>query len=108
MIRLHGKSLLPLWGYPVRLASALAVSAYVRTAYRIRGWGDLPRYDGAALVISNHQTDRDLMAIISAMALQKGWRSPLFSAAARMLFEPGFLGMRVPWLAGVLHDANLG
>lgn len=107
MVHFQGRRLPPLWAMPVRLASALTVNAYVHAAYRIRGWGALPRYGEATLVISNHQIDLDLMAIVSAMALRGGWRAPFFSASARLLYEPGFLAMRVPWLANLLRGVNL-
>ena len=108
MAYFQGERLPPLWALPVRLASALAVNAYVRGAYRVRGWGALPRSDEPALVISNHQIDLDLMAIVSTMALHGGWRAPFFSASARSLYEPGFLAMRVPWLSSLLHGVNFG
>lgn len=108
MVHFEGKRLPPLWALPVRLASAMAVNAYVRTTYRIRGWGELPRYGEPSIVISNHQIDLDLMGVVTDMALHGGWNRPLFSASARLLYEPGFLAMRVPWLANVFHGVNLG
>ena len=103
-----GDRLRPRWAPPVRLASALAVQTYVRCAYRIRGWGDLPSYGEPALVVANHQIDVDLLAVLSAMALHGGWRSPLFAATAKLLYEPGFFAIRIPWLSPVCRRANLG
>jgi hypothetical protein len=98
---------IPWWGYPVRLASAAAVNAYVGHRYRVRRFGDLPPMRGPGLIVSNHQIDLDLMAMVSAMALNGGWRAPLYSASARMMHEPGFIALRIPWLQGVLNGVNL-
>ncbi|HEY9179647.1 MAG TPA: hypothetical protein VIO32_02945, partial [Candidatus Baltobacteraceae bacterium] len=108
MLAFDGKLARPFWAMPVRLASAVTVNAYVRCAYRIRGWGELPAFGEPALVISNHQIDLDLMAIISTMGLRGGWRRPFFSASARLLFEPGFFAVRIPWLAPLFRAVNLG
>jgi hypothetical protein len=108
MLDFDGARVRPLWALPVRLASALSVNAYVRCAYRIRGWGTLPRYDSPALIISNHQIDLDLMGVISEMGVRGGWKAPLFAAAAKLLHEPGFLALRVPWFAPLCRSANAG
>jgi hypothetical protein len=98
--------MMPWWAPAARLASAVSVNAYVSAAYRIRGWGDFPAFDEPALIVSNHQIDLDLMAIISRIALAGGWNAPFFAAAAKLMHEPGFLGCRVPWLRSVLHDVS--
>jgi hypothetical protein len=108
MLEFDGTRVRPLWALPVRLASAWSVHAYVRSAYRIRGWGTFPRYDAPALVISNHQIDLDLMGVISAMGVRGGWKAPLFFASAKLLYEPGFFAIRLPWLAPLVRNANLG
>jgi hypothetical protein len=96
--------MMPWWAPAARLASAASVNAYVSVAYRIRGWGDLPSFDEPALIVSNHQIDLDLMAVISRIALAGGWNAPFFAAAAKLMHEPGFLACRVPWLRKVVHN----
>lgn len=106
MLHFQGKAVIPWWGVPLRFASALAVNAYVRIAYRIRGWGELPSCRGSALVLSNHQIDLDVMAIVSAITLRGGWRAPFLAASARLLHETGFLAIRVPWLWRLFNGVN--
>ena len=97
---------MPAWALPVRFASALTVNAYVRCAYRIRG--ALPSFHEPAIVISNHQIELDLMGVMSAMGLNSGWRAPFLSVSAKLLHEPGFFAIRLPWLAPFFRDVNLG
>ena len=99
---------IPWWGLPLRLSGAIAVLLYVRTAYRIRSWGRIPRTRPSALIIANHQIDLDLMDPISAFTFHGGWRKPVLAASARLMYEPGFMAMRIPWLWRVLHNVNLG
>lgn len=99
---------LPLWGIPLRYMAAGSVAAYVKSAYRIRGWGSLPRKRGPTLIVSNHQIDLDLMEVIAILALSGGEKSPLLAASARLLHEPGFMAIRIPWLWRAFHNVNLG
>lgn len=85
---------------------ALLVAPYYHTAYRIRGWGGLPRERGATLVISNHQHDLDPNAAAIRIILQSPWDQTLYSASSRRVFEPGFMGIRVPWLERWLGTFN--
>ena len=102
------KPLIPWWGAPMRIASGIVVGIYLRSAYRIRSWGALERKRGPSLVISNHQIEIDLMAIMAAFVLQGGWRTPILTASAKLMYEPGFLALRIPWLWRVLYNVNLG
>lgn len=108
MLTYRGRRVTPVWALPVRFASAAAVNAYVRCAYRIRAWGALPSFHEPAIVISNHQIDLDLMGVMSAMGLRGGWCAPFLSVCAKMLHEPGFFAIRLPWLAPLFRNVNLG
>lgn len=99
---------IPWWGVPLRIASATSMTLYLHAAYRIRSWGSMPRKRGPSLLIGNHQIDLDLMPIISRFILQGGWRSPVLTASAKLMFEPGFMAVRVPWLWRMLKNVNLG
>ncbi|HET7815452.1 MAG TPA: MFS transporter, partial [Candidatus Baltobacteraceae bacterium] len=102
------KPLLPWWGFPIRVASAASVWAFTHLQNRVRGWGALPRKRPPALVISNHQIDLDLMEPFANFILTSAPENPVLSVSARLMYEPGFMALRVPWLAGVLSSANLG
>ena len=100
--------MIPWWGRPLQYASGLAVWIYVHLAYRVRMWGRLPRRRKAALVISNHQNDLDLMGFTALGFLTTGRRRPFVAATAKLLFEPGFMAMRIPWLWRALRKLNMG
>jgi len=85
---------------------ALLVAPYYHSAYRIRGFGGLPRKRGATLVISNHQHDLDTNAAAIRIILQSPWNQTMYSASSRRVFEPGFMGIRVPWLERWLGTFN--
>ncbi len=102
------RPIVPWWGNPLRIAAALAMLGYLRSAYRIRSWGSLPRKRGPALIISNHQIDLDLMEPIAKFVLTGGPRTPVLTASAKLMYEPGFLAIRVPWLWRFFHNVNLG
>ncbi|MBV8116631.1 MAG: MFS transporter, partial [Candidatus Eremiobacteraeota bacterium] len=99
---------IPLWAIVPRILSAWVVAAYTHTTYRIRRWGKLPVPRGRTLVVSNHQNELDLMPAFANFILGGGWRTPVLSASAKVLFEPGFLAVRIPWLWRVLHNVNMG
>jgi len=101
------RPLLPWWGTPFRLATGVTVWSYVHVAYRVRMWGRLPRRRRAMLVISNHQNDLDLMAFNALGLLISDRRSPFLAATAKLLFEPGFMAVRIPWLWRVLRRLNM-
>ena len=102
------RPLIPWWGAPIRILSGFFVGVYLRIAYRIRSWGDLPAKRGPSLVISNHQIEIDLMAAMAHFILHGGWRTPVLTASAKLMYEPGFLALRIPWLWRVFYNANLG
>lgn len=102
------KPLLPWWGFPVRVASASSVWIFTHLQNRVRHWGSLPRKRPPALVISNHQIDMDLMEPFACFILNSSPENPVLSVSARLMYEPGFMAMRVRRLAGVLNSANLG
>jgi hypothetical protein len=81
---------------------------YLRIAYRIRSWGKLPAKRGPSLVISNHQIEIDLMAAMAEFMLNGGWRTPVLTASAKLMYEPGFLALRIPWLWRIFYSTNLG
>ena len=102
------RPLIPWWGVPLRLAAALSVSSYVRLAYRVRSWGRLHPGRGPTLLISNHQVELDLMAPVSDLAMSGGWRKPVLSVCAKLMYEPGFMAVRIPWLWRAMKNVNLG
>lgn len=99
--------MIPWWGRPFQFASGLAVWIYVHLAYRVRMWGRLPRKRRATLVISNHQNELDLMGFAAYGFLTTGRRKPFVAATAKLLFEPGFMAMRIRWLWRVLRTLNM-
>jgi MFS family permease len=100
--------LIPWWGVPLRIASGMSMLSYLRSAYRIRFWGKLSPKRGPALVIANHQIDLDLMHEIASFVLRGGWGKPVLCACAKLMYEPGFMAVRIPWLWRVLKNVNLG
>ena len=102
-----GATPLSSWGaLPLRAAAILSNGAYVHVAYRIRGWGRLPRKRGATLIVTNHQHDLETMTLVSRMSIQSSWRHPIWAASSRRMHEPGFMAMRLPYLRNVLRDVN--
>ncbi len=108
VLAVGGKPLIPWWGVPLRLASGVVVSIYVHLAYRIRSWGWLAPGRGPSLIVSNHQVELDLMGPVTTLVLHGGWRTPVLAACAKLMYEPGFMGVRVPWLWRVLYNVNFG
>ena len=99
--------MIPWWGRPFQFASGLAVWIYVHIAYRVRMWGRLPRHRRSAIVISNHQNELDLMAFTAYGFLTTGRRRPFMAATAKLLFEPGFMAVRIPWMWRPLRKLNM-
>jgi hypothetical protein len=91
------------YGTVIRVAATSSVNWYVHLAYRIRGWGRLPRTRGATLVIANHQHDLDSMAVMSRLTLQGPWTTPVRTVSSRRMFEPGFFAVRTPWVAPLVR-----
>lgn len=89
---------LPWSGGPVLAFAMAVIHPYYLNAYRIRGWGRLPRRRGATLLVSNHQHDLDTTALIMRLSVQGPWMRPIFSVGSRRLFEPGFMDVRLAWL----------
>jgi 1-acyl-sn-glycerol-3-phosphate acyltransferase len=96
----------PAWTALIRLAAAAAVLPYVHTAYRIRGWGRLPRRRGPTLVIANHQHDLDSLAIMALLTLNGPWSRPIHTISSRRMFEPGFFAVRTPWVAPLVRGVD--
>src|SRR5579883_832359 len=108
VLAVGNKPFIPWWAVPERLASAILVGTVVRTANRIRRWGRLRPGRGASLIISNHQIELDLMAPVAFFILSGGRRSPVLMACARMMYEPGWMAVRLPRLWRLLYNVNLG
>jgi 1-acyl-sn-glycerol-3-phosphate acyltransferase len=99
----------PLAVQPLRWASVLSVSGYYRIAYRIRGWGRLPRKRGPTLLISNHQHEIESAVLISDLTnVSLSWRYPIFTVSSRRMWEPGFFAERIPWASPFLRMLNFG
>lgn len=107
VLAVGSRPLMPWWGRPFQFASGLAVWIYVHIAYRVRMWGRLPRRRISALVISNHQNELDLMGFTAYGFLTTGVRRPFLAATAKLLFEPGFMAIRIRWLWRVLRTLNM-
>ncbi len=101
------RPLMPWWGRPFQFATGLAVWIYVHIAYRVRMWGNLPRKRISAIVISNHQNELDLMGFTAYGFLISGVRRPFLAATAKLLFERGFMAMRIRWLWRALRNLNM-
>ena len=104
-----GLAVAPLWVQPLRWMAVLTVYGYYRLAYRIRGWGSLPRRRGPTLIIANHQHDLESAVIVASLALSSfSWRYPIFTVSSRRMWEPGFFAERIPWLSFALRTVNAG
>jgi hypothetical protein len=102
-------SIAPLWVQPLRWVAYLSITGYYHTAYRIRGWGRLPRRRGASLLLINHQHDIEAAVIVATLGLTSwSWRYPIFAVSSRRMYEQGFLAERIPWLEFALRGARLG
>lgn len=78
---------------------AILLALYVRLAFRVHFFGRLPRRRPATLVLGNHQHEIEGMIVPVFLYLGGPWCRPIYSAASRRMFEPGFLYERSPrWL----------
>ncbi|MFN2450074.1 MAG: MFS transporter [Candidatus Baltobacteraceae bacterium] len=102
------RPIVPWWGSPLRIAASIAVWSFLHLQNRMRSWGALPRERGPALVISNHQIDLDLMEPLAVFILGSARSCPVLAVSARLMYEPGFMTMRVPRLRALLGNANFG
>ena len=89
---------LPASGGPLLAFAMAVIHPYFLTAYRIRGWGRLPRKRGATLLITNHQHDLDTTGLIMRLSVQGPWMHPIYTTGSRRMFEPGFMEVRVAWI----------
>lgn len=109
VLRVGRTPLSSLWGWPLRFAAVTTNYAFVRIAYRVRHWGNIPRKRGPTLIVANHQHDLESMTIVTTTGVEYGpWRNPVFTASSRRMYEPGFLAERLPWLAPLLRPFNFG
>jgi MFS family permease len=109
VLRVGRRPLSSLWGWPLRFAAVVANYAWDHLAYRMRGWGHLPRRRGPTLIVANHQHDFESPAIVSTTTVRSGsWRHPIFTASSHRMYEPGFLADRIPWLSALLRPVNAG
>lgn len=107
VLRVGHTSLSSLWVLPPRFAAVATNFVWVRSAYRIRHWGQIPRRRGPTLIVANHQHELESMTIVGTTAVYSGpWRHPLFTASSRRMYEPGFLALRLPWMRAVLRRYN--
>lgn len=99
---------LPPAGGPLQAFAMALITPYYTLAYRIRGWGGLPRRRGATLLISNHQHDLDTTALIMYLAVRGRWIEPIYMVGSRRIFEPGFMEVRfaaIRWLVDLVDWA---
>ena len=99
----------PVYLQPLRWASIASVQVYYHLAYRIRGWGSLPRGGGPKLLIANHQHEIESGVLISDMTIRtRAWRWPIFTVSSRRMWEPGFFAVRIAWMSPLLRGLNFG
>ncbi|MGA8533387.1 MAG: MFS transporter [Candidatus Tumulicola sp.] len=109
VLRVGRTPLSSLWGWPPRIVAMTTSYAWVRVAYRVRHWGNVPRKRGPTLIVANHQHELDSMAIVGTVFVEYSWwRHPIFSACSRRMYEPGFPALRLPWLRPVLRRVDAG
>jgi hypothetical protein len=91
---------------------ALALYTYIRLAFHITVLGAPPRGERSRLVLANHQHDVEGMVVPGVLYFgnfRGPWQPPIFTAASRRMFEPGFLYERSPsWLKGAVGWLGLG
>ena len=95
-----------IFGISFQTVVSALIAPYYRTAYRFRIWGRLPRQRGSTLLLCNHQHDLDNAPTIAMMQLGGPWDRPIYSAAGRRMFEPGFIAMRLPLLRSSLRHVD--
>jgi hypothetical protein len=99
----------PLWIQPLRWMTYLSIACYYRIAYRIRGWGRLPRQRGPTLLVINHQHDIESAVVVATLGITSfSWRYPIFTVSSRRMWEPGFFAHRIAWLRFALRGLNFG
>lgn len=109
VLRVGRRPISSLWGWPLRFLAVTSNFAWDHLAYRVRGWGRLPRRRGPTLIVANHQHDLESMTIVTSTTVRSGsWRHPIFTASSRRMYEPGFLAQRLPWLRWALRGVNAG
>jgi MFS family permease len=109
VLRVGRRPISSLWGWPLRFSAVTTNFAWDHLAYRVRGWGKIPRRRGPTLIVANHQHDLESMTIVTATTVRSGpWRHPIFTASSRRMYEPGFMAERLPWLRGLLRRVNAG
>lgn len=109
VLRVGRRPISSLWATPFRGAAVISNYLWDHTAYRVRRWGSIPRRRGPTLIVANHQHDFESPAIVSTTTVESGpWRHPIFTASSRRMYEPGFLGERIPWLQFLLRRVNAG
>jgi MFS family permease len=102
------RPVVPWWGTPLRILAAFFVWSLTHAQNRVRSWGRFPAHCGGSLIVANHQIEIDLMEPMATFVLTAGWRTPVLTASAKLMYEPGFLAMRLPRLRRLLHGANFG
>src|SRR5579863_1744852 len=109
VLRVGRRPISSLWGWPLRFSAVTTNFAWDHLAYRVRGWGKIPRRRGPTLIVANHQHDLESMTIVTATTVRSGpWRHPIFTASSRRMYEPGFMAERIPWLRAPLRRVNAG
>ena len=109
VLRVGRRPISSLWGWPLRFLAVTTNCAWDHLAYRVRGWGRLPRRRGPTLIVANHQHDLESMTIVATTTIQSGpWRHPIFTASSRRMYEPGFLAERLPWMRSLIRRVKAG
>lgn len=74
---------------------------WLTTRIRVRQWGRLPFRRGPTLLVANHQHEDESEIVVERAFAQGPWRTPIYTASSRRMYEPGFFAGRMPWLAPI-------
>ncbi|HZO93421.1 MAG TPA: MFS transporter [Candidatus Baltobacteraceae bacterium] len=96
------------WSLVLEWAAMIVRQPYIHVRVRIRQWGRLPFRRGPTVLIANHEHEDESEIVAGRAFLQGPWKTPIFTASSRRLYEPGFFAWRMPWLAPVMRNVNAG
>ncbi len=102
------RPILPWWGTIAQLLSGITVWCLQHAQTRVRSWGKLPYRRPPSIIIANHQIEMDLMEPFACFILGSAIWNPTVSASAKLMYEPGFMARRIPWMRRFARNANFG
>jgi MFS family permease len=93
---------------PFLLAVIATHLPYMALRTRVRQWGRLPFRRGPTLLVANHQHEDESGIIVLRTFIDGPWRSTVYTASSRRMYEPGFFALRIPWTAPLTRHLNAG